>query len=153
MTTTSRAPAVIDELVTRLRAAAALADVAVHDGPEVTSAPLKEVVTVGWDGDENNDEAVQSQQEWASIGQKAKNETFQIPCAAIAWRGDTNIRAARVRAYELVAAVEDVLRVDPALGFPPPTIVAMVTGNAVQRQTDKGAQCRVVFTIGVQTRI
>lgn len=153
MTTTSRAPAVLDALVALCGSAAGLDGVTIHDGPQVTSAPLKEVITIGWDGDEDNDEAVQSQQAWAAIGQKAKDETLQIPCAAIAWRGDTNIKAVRDRAYELLGEVEDALRADPSLGFPPPTIVAMTTGNAYQRQTDKGAQCRVMFTIGVQTRI
>ncbi|MFI6296707.1 hypothetical protein ACIBEJ_34315 [Nonomuraea sp. NPDC050790] len=153
MTTTSRAPAVIDALVALCRAAPALDGVAVHDGPHVTSSPLKAVVCIGWDGDEDNDAAVEAQQEWASIGQKAKNETLQVTCAAVAWNGGTVTKTARDRAYALVGAVEDALRSDPALGFPPPTIVAMTTGNAFQRQDAGGVQCRVVFTVAVHTRI
>jgi hypothetical protein len=153
VTTTSRAPAVIDALVAMCEAAAGLEGVKVHDGPQVTSAPLTSVICIGWDGDEDNSEAVQSQQEWAAIGQKAKDETIQIPCAAIAWTGSTNVKTVRDRAYELVGAVEDALRADPSLGFPPPTIVAFAVGNAFQEQTASGAQCRVVFTVAVKTRI
>lgn len=153
MTITSRAPAVIDALVALCQAAPALSGVKVHDGPQVTSSPLKAVVCIGWDGDEDNDQAVEAQQEWAAIGQKAKNETLQITCAAIAWNGGTVTKSARDRAYALVGAVEDALRADPALDFPPPTVVAMATGNAFQRQVSDGVQCRVTFTVAVQTRI
>lgn len=153
MTGTSRAPAVIDALVALCRTAPALAGVTVQDGPQVTSKHLKAVVCIGWDGDEDNDQAVEAQQEWAGLGAKAKDETLQVTCAALAWHGSTTTKPVRDRAYALVAAVEDALRADPSLGFQPPTVVALATGNAFQRQTADGAQCRVVFTIAIKTRI
>lgn len=151
--TTSRAPAVIDALVALCGAAPGLSGVKVHDGPQPTSDPLKAVVCIGWDGDEGNDEAVQSTQEWAGLGARSKDEALQVTCAAIAWHGSTTNKPVRDRAYELVAAVEDALRANPSLGFPPPTVVALATGNAFQQQTGSGAQCRVVFTVAIKTRI
>lgn len=151
---TSRAPAVIDALLALCRAAPGLDGVTVMDGPKVTGDPLKAVVCIGWDADEDGDgAAVESSQEWAGLGAKARDETLQVTCAALAWHGETTVKPVRDRAYALVAAVEQALRADPSLGFPPPTVVALATGNAYQQQTSSGAQCRVVFVVAVQTRI
>lgn len=153
MATTSRAPAVIDALVALCQAAPGLSEAKVLDGPQVTANPLKAAICIGWDGDEDNDQAVESTQEWAGLGAKSKDETLQVTCAAIAWHGATTTKPVRDSAYALVGEVEDALRADPSLGFPPPTVCAIATGNAFQRQTGKGALCRVVFTIAVKTRI
>lgn len=155
MTTTSRAPAVIDALVALFEATPALDGVKVVDGPLVTGDPLHRAVFVGYDGDPDNDggEAVTFSQEWASIGQKAKNETFTVQCAVAAWKGSTKVRPVRVLAYDLLAAVEDTLRADPSLGMPPPTIVAFASGSLIQAQRKSGIECRIPFQIAVQTRI
>lgn len=154
MTTTTRAPAIIDALVAMCAAASGLTDVDVLDGPSLTMKTMPDMVCIGWDGeDDEGGQAVESNQEWAAIGQRAKNETLQISCAAIAWRGDADLRAARLRCYELLGVVENELRSNPSLGFPPPTIVALSVGNAWQTQEREGAQCRVLFTVAVQTRI
>lgn len=150
---TSRAPAVVDALVALCEAAAALDGVTIHDGPQPTSDPLKAVVCIGWDGDEDNDLAVETSQEWAGLGALAKDESLLVTCAAVAWHGETTTKPVRDSAYAMVAAVEDALRADPSLGFAPPTVVAMATGNAYQQQAGGGAQCRVVFTIAIKTRI
>ncbi|UBU10033.1 hypothetical protein [Nonomuraea gerenzanensis] len=152
--TTSRIPAVIDELVDRFRAAPALAGVKVLDGPLVTGSPLKAAICVGFDGDPTGDgQAADFAQAWASIGQKAKDETFTITCTVVVWSGSTAVRAARVRAFEVLAAAEDVLRGDPALGQPPPTISAVTSGALIQVQEGSGMQVRIPFQIAVQTRI
>lgn len=152
--TTSRAPAFIDALVALFRAEPGLADAKVLDGPELGADSAFEVVTVGWDGDDEGDgQAVESTQEWAGLGAHAKDEVLAVTCAAIAWSGKSDIRPVRVRAYELLAAVEDALRSDPSLGFPPPTTVALSVGNLWQQQGPNGALCRVVFTIAIKTRI
>ncbi len=150
---TSRAPAVIDALFALAGASPGLAEARIHDGPQPTSDPLKQVVCIGWDGDEDSDEAADVSQEWAGLGAKARDETIQVPCAAIAWHGSTAMKPVRDLAFAMVAEFEAGLRADPSLGFPPPTVVALATGNAYQRQTQSGAQCRVVFTIAVRTRI
>lgn len=154
MTTTSRVPAVIDALVALFRAAPALAGVKVVDGPSVTGSPLPEAVYVGYDGDPDNDgQAVDFAQEWASIGQRAKNETFTVTCAVGVWRGSTGVRPARTRAFEVLAAVEGALRADPSLGLPPPSTVAFASGSMAQVQGTSGMGVRIAFQIAVQTRI
>jgi hypothetical protein len=155
MTTTSRVPDVIDALVALFAAAPGLAGVKVLDGPVVTGSPLKDVVFVGYDGDPDEDGglAVEFSQEWASIGQRARDETFTVTCAVLAWRGSTAVRPVRVRAFALLAAVEDALRAAPDLGQPPPTIVAFASGSVHQAQRSEGMQCRIPFQVAVKTRI
>lgn len=153
MTTTSRVPDVIDALVALLAAAPALAGVKVVDGPIVTN-DSKDAVFVGYDGDpEGEGQAVEFTQEWAAIGQRAKGETFTVTCAVVVWRGGTKVRPIRVRAFELLAAVEDALRDDPSLGLPPPSVVAFASGSMAQLQGAPGLGVRVMFQIAVKTRI
>lgn len=154
MTTTSRVPDVIDALVALFAAAPALAGVKVIDGPVVTSDSLKDAVFVGYDGDDEGEgQAVEFTQEWASIGQRAKGETFSVTCAVVVWRGGTKVRPIRVRAFELLAAVEDALRDDPSLGLPPPSVVAFASGSMSQIQGSPGLGVRITFQIAVKTRI
>lgn len=154
MTTTSRVPAVIDALVALFYAAPALDDVKVVDGPIVTNDPLPQAVFVGYDGDPEGDgEAVSFTQAWASIGQKARDETFTVTCAVAAWKGSTKVKPVRDLAYELLAAVENTLRADPSLGQPPPTVVAFASGSLIQSQKHGGIEVRIPFQVAVQTRI
>jgi hypothetical protein len=152
---TSRVPDVIDALVAAFKAAPGLAGVKVFDGPPVTGSPLKAAVFVGYDGDPDEQEglAVEFSQEWASIGQRARDEAFTVTCAVLAWSGATAVRAVRERAFELLAAVEDALRAAPDLGQPPPTIVAFASGSLHQAQSHEGMVCRIPFQVAVKTRI
>lgn len=151
----SRVPDAIDALMAVFAAAPALDGVHVFDGPPVTGSPLKDVVFVGYDGDPEGDggQAVEFSQEWSSIGQKAKDETFTVNCAVLAWRGSTAVRPVRERAFALLAAVEDALRADPSLGMPPPTIVAFASGSLQQAQWHDGITCRIPFQVAIKTRI
>lgn len=150
----SRVPDAIDNLVALFEAAPALAGVTVVDGPIVTNDPLREAIFVGYDGDPDGEgQAVDFGQEWASIGQLAKDETFSVTCAVVVWRGSTKVRPVRVRAYELMAAVGVVLRTDPSLGLPPPTVVALASGSLFQAQRQSGLECRIPFQVAVSTRI
>jgi len=152
VTATSRAPDVLDALVAL--ATTALPDVTVADGPDLDEGTHQNLVCIGWDGDEDSDaEAVDTTQEWAGLGARAKDESLVVICAAISVRGNGEMQVARNAAYASVAAIETALRADPSLGFPPPTVVALRTGNLRQRQTNEGPEARVLFQIGVQTRI
>jgi hypothetical protein len=151
---TSRAPAAIDALAALFAAAPGLSGVEVVDGPTVTGDPLHEALFVGYDGDPDGaGEAVTFEQTWAGLGAKAKDETFAITCAVVAWGGDTAVREIRLRAFALLAEVENILRADPSVGLPPPTVVAMASGSLVQAQRQSGMECRIPFQIAVQTRI
>lgn len=152
--TTSRIPDVIDVLVTRLDAAPTLDGVKVIDGPIVTNDPLHEAVYIGYDGDPEGDgAAVEFTQVWASIGQRARGETFSVTCAVVVWKGSTKVRPVRLRAFEVLAAIQDVVRADPSLGLPPPSVVAFASGSVIQLQRQSGLECRIPFQIAVQTRI
>lgn len=157
MTTNSRVPDVIDALVTLFTASPNLGDAKVLDGPPVTDSPLFEAIYVGYDGDpDGGAETATFEQEWAGLGARAKNETVTVTCAVIAWKGDNNAaarKARRVRAFALLGVVEAIVRADPSLGFPPPTVAAMASGQLFQRQTASGFEARIPFQIQVQTRI
>ncbi|MEV4159006.1 hypothetical protein [Nonomuraea dietziae] len=152
---TSRVPEIIDNLLAALAAAPPLAHpVRVYDGPLISGEQPADSVFIGYDGDpEGEFQAAAAEQSWAGLGARAKDETVQIVGAVIARRGDTNVRKARVRGYQLLAAVEDALRASPALGMPPPTTVAMAAGTCFQEQHARGVQCRITFSIAVETRI
>lgn len=152
--TTSRVPAVIDALVALYENAPGLAKVAVLDGPLVTNAPLKEAVFVGYDGDPDGEgQAAENAQKWAGIGARSRDETVQITGAVVVWNGGTKVRPVRLRVYELFGVVEDVVRADPSLGLPPPTVAEIASGGLFQVQRQSGIECRIPFIVRVQTRI
>lgn len=155
--TESRVPAVIDALTALFDAAPGLVGVKVLDGEPVTGDPLFEALFIGYDGDPDGDgESATFQQEWAGLGAKAKNEAITVTCAVVVWKGDTNAvarRARRLRVFELLGEVGAIMRADPSLGFPSPTIAAMASGQLFQRQHEGGFEARIPFQIQVQTRI
>lgn len=150
----SRVPALIDALVPALQASPDLATVKVVDGPLVSDSAAQEWVFVGYDGDEDGDFATAtSQQEWAGLGAKKKNEEITLTCAILVQRGSTDVRGCRTRTYEVFAAVENTLRADPSLGFPTPTVCAVTEHSFHQEQTADGIQGRLPFTVTCTTRI
>lgn len=151
---TSQVPTLITNVLAALQASADLAGVQVIDGPVVEDSPATDWVFVGYDGDPGGDfEAANSAQNWVGIGAKRKDEDIAITCAVVASRGDTNVPAARSRAYVLMAAVENALRIDVSLGMPPPTVVEVTAETLYQEQTDSGIQARIPFSVMARTRI
>ncbi|TQL21968.1 hypothetical protein [Streptomyces sp. SLBN-134] len=145
----SRVPQVIDALVTLARADAALADVRVSDGPEVTDSSAKDWLIVGFDGDPAGDfQAAQTLGGWAGLSARSREEQWQVMVAAIAQRGDTDVRAARVRAYEIGARVEEWLAADPSIGLGVGLVEAAIEASQLtQDQTDRGAQAVLLLTV------
>jgi hypothetical protein len=142
----SRVPEVIDRLVELGQADAELANVRVADGPEVTEDAVLDWLIVGWDGDPNGDfQAAQSVGGWSDLG-TGREEEFQITVAAIAQSGDTDVRAVRVRAYEIAARVEAWLRASPSLGLA--SLEAAIGGTQLlPDQTEKGARATLLLTV------
>lgn len=154
MSAPTRAPAAIDALVALAEGLPALEGVAISDGQTLDGGTAKDRLCIGWDGNDDGDnQAVASSQEWAGLGAKAKDESLIITCAVIAGTGNGDVKPMRDRAYEILGAFADGLRADPSLGFPPPTLAALRVGDLFQEQTDRGPEARVVFQVGVQTRI
>jgi hypothetical protein len=161
--TTSRVPAVLDYLVTTFNAAATLGAAAapntvlIFDGPVtgLTSAPL--VLWVGMDDPDGTGgrRGAVSTQDWAGLGHQARNEFITIHCAADAWTGVDDTRTARLLAYAITSAVEDIVRNDATLGgtVSVPGNAAVTAGELWQDNTDRGALARVMFDITAQARI
>lgn len=158
--TTSRVPDVIDYLVTAFTAAVTLgaADppVVVYDGPVVTLEPAELVLFVGIDDAEGIGAAVgaTAEQQWAALGKMARDELLTVFCVAQAWSGDRDVRTARVAAFGIVAAVEDIVRGDAALGGLVQFVNPGVTGLTLrQNNTPDGAIAEVAFSINGKARI
>lgn len=155
MTVSSKVFDTIDAVVAAFETASLLT----YDGPVVDHEFPDEAVFVGYDGDPEGEQiAADMSQEWAAIGAKRRNESFDIRCCAIAYFGDGDSwKDARARAKTLLSSVETVLRADPSLGQldgVTPFFVAEIRPTvAHQENTDRGYRVRIPFTVHVETRI
>ncbi|MFD7793635.1 hypothetical protein [Streptomyces sp. NPDC059759] len=142
----TRVPEAIDALVATFRTADGLADVTVRDGASVSQSRLSEVVSVGYTGvDGENDVDAQATTEGLGGGQD--REQFVIRCAAAAFKGGTDMAAARKRAYEIFAAATAAIAANRTLNGT--VLRAMVDSHALtQDQADSGAQAVIVFSVG-----
>jgi hypothetical protein len=144
----SRVPEVIAALVAlgQAETSAELSGVQVADGPEVTDSAAPDWLIIGFDGDPNGDlQAAQTVGGWAGLGSR-REEQFQVTVAAIASRGDTEVRAARKRVYEIGARVEAWLLADPSLGLSS-LEAAIEASQLTQDQTDQGIQAVLLLTV------
>jgi hypothetical protein len=144
----SRVPEVIDALVAlgQAEADAELAGVRVTDGPQVTDTAAPDWLVIGYDGDPDGDlQAAATVGGWAGLGVR-REEQFQVTVAAIASRGATDVRTARVRAYEIGARVEAWLSADPRLGLRE-LEAAIEATRFIQDQTDQGVQAVLLLTV------
>ncbi|MFB7595758.1 hypothetical protein [Streptomyces sp. NPDC056160] len=154
MAAPSRVPELIDAFLAALQASAGLSGVRVVDGPLVSNSAATEWVFVGYDGDPSGEFATAStSQQWAGLGAKAKNEDILLTGAVLVQRGSTAVRDCRLRCYGIFAAVETVVRADPALGLPPPTVCSISETSFHTEQTERGVQARMPFTLTCSTRI
>lgn len=151
----TRIDAAIDAILAKLRAHASLqSPVMVYDGPELDAEFAQDSVFVGYDGDPDGEFVAASwSQEWAGLGNRAKDEQFAVPCAAVSWSGDDDGKTRRDRAVVLFSAVNNALRADPGCGLPNPTTFSVQAGQFHQERGPYGMQARFVFTVHVQTRI
>ncbi|MGW4883365.1 hypothetical protein [Streptomyces murinus] len=144
----SRVPEVIEALVAlgQAEASTELEGVQVSDGPEVTGSSSPDWLIIGFDGDPDGDfRAAQTVGGWAGLGSR-REEQWQVTVAAIASRGDTDVRAARTRAYEIGARVEAWLRADPSIGLRS-LEAAIEASQLTQDQTDQGVQAVLLLTV------
>lgn len=161
MTVSSRLPVLIDYLVNLFTNDSTLGQasspVAVYDGPVTTAAPAQLVLWVGLTDPDNDaaEPAGESQQEWAAIGRRGRNETVTIHCVAEAWSGAEDVRTVRVAAYGIVSAVETLMQADTTsfggnVLFPDPGISVM---QLSQITTERGPIARVQFDLVFKSRI
>ena len=95
--------------------------------------------------------AVRGTQQWGMLSNRRRNEEFTIE--ATIWVGEpgkneTVIRSVRARAVELLAEIEDELRVDPTVGNI--AQVSQVTAYDLdQGSNQSGRWCQIEFEITV----
>jgi hypothetical protein len=161
MTVTSRVPALLDYLVTLFTNAATIGQanppVTVYDGPPVTAlnAPLTLYVGLTDPDSDAAEPAGESQQAWAALGRRGRDETVTIHCVAEAWSGTDTVAVQRAAAAGIVAAVETLMQSDSTqfggnVLFPAP---GMATVAWSQNVTDHGAIARAAFDLVFKSRI
>ena len=157
---TSAVPATIDYLVTTFTTAATLGaanpPVSIIDGPAVSEAFPKRALYVGLSDPDTSPgapTAATTIQEWAGMPARTRKETFSIFCTAESWSGSTDIRTARLDAYAIVAAVEDLVRVDKYLGGNANVDPGITNLTLRQNNTTTGAVAQVQFELGLKSRI
>lgn len=149
---TSAVEGLIDAMVAAFKAAPSLADVTVFDGPEIDASDPLIWLAVGHDGSEDGDViAVNSRNEYVQLGAKKMFEEGTINCVLDVWNGDTNISDLRTQARTYMSAVDTVIRTDPSFGG-----IVLWSGLDNQtlsyRQTNQGAEVKIVFTVYYKAR-
>lgn len=130
-----------------------LTGVQVVDGPQADSDPSNEWLFVAYDGDrpDEGNEAATAEQDLMTFA-RGKQEAGSISCAATARRGDTDLPAARSRAFAVLSAAEDLLRADMQLGGL--VMHAYVSDHQyIPFQSTSGCKARVVFTVTYLTQL
>jgi hypothetical protein len=153
---TSAVPGAVSALLSILRAADDFDGVPVIDGPPTGDMSTSEFVAVGWQPD--SEESVQVTQAFAYAGARSRDEEFSILCWIDTWTGDADVSARRVRAFELLAVVEDAIR---ASGGSPtaPTLNGAVLWSELtsavlkQANTEQGVRAGIAFTVACRARI
>ncbi|NYV72985.1 hypothetical protein [Streptomyces sp. UH6] len=138
----------IDALVALGQGDPALADVLVLDGPLVSDSNARELLIVGYDGDPNGDfEAASTTGEFADLG-TGREEVFQVTVAALVSNGASDVRAARVRAYEIGGRVTAWLRADPSIGLGLGRVLTAIESTRLrQEQTVQGVQAVLLMSV------
>lgn len=149
---TSAVEGFIDAMVAAFKAAPSLADVTVFDGPEIDASDPLIWLAVGHDGSEDGDViAVNSRNEYVQLGAKKMFEEGTINCVLDVWNGDTNISDLRTQARTYMSAIDTVIRTDPSFGG-----IVLWSGLDNQtlsyRQTNQGAEVKIVFTVYYKAR-
>ena len=153
---TSTVPAAIDALLVILRTAPELSGVRVFDGPPTDDMAGPDFVAVGWQPE--GEEAPAITQDFNAAGARTRDEEFDLLCWAESWTGDRSVSARRVRAFELLAVVEQAIR---ASGAQPeaPTLGGVVlwshlTGATLRQMfTQDGTRVGIAFTVSCRARI
>ena len=153
--TGSRWAAVADALVAALATASAtpgsaLQGVLVLDGPAVGAPSDDDAVAVGWQFDDDVDDAGSITQSYRTTGGPSafRDEECSVSCAVRAVTGGTSMSVARARAVALLTAVGDLLRASYDLGLPGVVAVDIASGRVRQAQGPEG--CGVVIEFAVR---
>ena len=161
MTVTSRVPALIDYLVTLFTndptIGAATPPVTVYDGPPVTALNTPLTLYIGLTDPDSDamEPMAESQQTWAALGRRGRDEIVTIHCVAEAWSGTDTVQVQRTAAAGIVSAVEVLMQADTTqfggnVLFPDPGMAVVAWS---QNTTTTGAIARAAFDLVFKSRI
>lgn len=137
-------PAAVDGLLSALGASTALTRVRIDDGPWIDRPSELDIIVIGWQPDEGN--AIEWRAEPASPAAGDDSEEFTIRGMVSVWRGDTNTKALRDRADEILEAIRTEVHTDPTLAGAV-SRARLVTLNAAPYPTDQGWEFLIEFAI------
>lgn len=139
----STIPAVLDHLLESW--AVALPDVQVIEGQPL--APDPDIVAVAFTG-LPGEPAIDATEDRGQLATSPDRERYDIACLASAQRGETDARAVRLRAFELVEAIRVDLQRDPQLGG---LVLSarLAVMSLVAAQTSAGAECTALFQVRI----
>lgn len=148
---TSTIPTAIDALLDALRALN-LTGVKVVDGYPRFPIERTDFIAVGG----APEPTAAGEQQPAGLGNQRRREGYTLAVYCSSSRGGENQKAVRDRAFELMAAVENVLRTDATLSGA--VQFAQVGGDIALSQTDddtaeNGVFAEVAFRVSVEARI
>jgi hypothetical protein len=162
--TTSCVPALMDYLVTTSQGASTLGaaspPVTVFDGPVVQEQWPQLCLWVGVDAayllgnPTASGASADAQQNWVGPGNRKRDEHVTVHCVADAWFGNGDVATARRAAFGIVAALEDITRIDANAGgtvlFTEPGVTNL---SLYQGNTNAGPRCLVGFDFSAFARI
>ena len=160
--TTSRAPALIDWLVSAFTSAATLGaatpSVTVYDGPPTTLFDAALALYVGVDDALSAGTvptAATSDQSRQGLSAQKRQELITVHCAAVVWFGTDDMKTVRTAAFGILAAVEDLVRTDITgfggnAGLADPGVSGIVLA---QNNTQQGAVAQAAFSITIKSYI
>lgn len=142
--TQSRVPAVLDALVGVWSSSPELLGI-VQDGPTPIQTSAAEVLSVGYDGGEDGTSS-EGQFDPEGLAVEPKRESFSVNCLAGVLNGAGDIRAARLRAFDLLTAASGAITTDKTLGD---VVLSASIDNVTlnQLQTPDGALVQILFTV------
>ncbi|MGV9535011.1 hypothetical protein ACWEU6_21825 [Streptosporangium sandarakinum] len=139
----STIPAVLDHLMESW--AVALPGVQLVEGQPL--APEPDIVCLAFTG-LPGEPAIEAAEDRGQMAASPDRERYDIACLASAQRGETDARAVRMRAFELVDMVQGELRRDPTLGGLVLSARLAVI-SLVAAQTSGGAECTALFRVRI----
>lgn len=124
----------------------------VVDGP-FPDGDIETQILIGYDGDENGDWSTATiDQDWAGIGNRKRDETFDIVGAVVCAYSADDMRTLRARVQQQFALVESTIVADPSLSLPGQIDYCIADVHPIQLFAETG-QYRLTFVIRVKTRI
>lgn len=151
MSTASAMPAVIDALVSILRAA--IPDADISDGPFADGGEADLMIEVGVSAiDDTEGPAGEIDQGWAWLGHQQRDETGSVSLIASAWTGDDDTKAARDRVFAAARHVAEAIESDPSLGGACLYVTGMQSATLHQSLDEHGRRAWLDLTIGYRAR-